>query len=106
MVCKAKGSPEPWVEWSRDNQQVADVFGQSEADLVLSGVTRTDGGLYTCLAQNVFGTDIKSVQVVVRCKYFKWIHGNRIVTTYYNLVLKVKKRMTRGSSIFVQALHK
>ena len=91
MVCKAEGSPEPWVEWRRDNQQVGDVFDQSEAVLVLSGVTRTDGGLYTCLAQNAFGTDIKSVKVVVRCKCFKWIYGNRTVTTYYNLVLKVKK---------------
>jgi hypothetical protein len=65
MVCKAEGSPQPWVEWRKDNQQVGDAFGHSEAVLVLGEVTSADGGLYTCLAQNVFGTDITSVQVVV-----------------------------------------
>ena len=56
MVCKAEGSPEPWVEWRRDNQQVGDAFGHSEAVLVLRAGTRTDSGLYTCLAQNAVGT--------------------------------------------------
>ena len=81
MVCKAEGSPQPWVEWRKDKQQVGDGFGHNEAVLVLRGVTKTDGGLYTCLAQNAFGTDFKSVRVVVRCKCFKWIDGNRTVTT-------------------------
>ena len=71
MVCEAEGSPEPWVEWREDNQQVGDNFGQSEAVLVLRGATSADGGLYTCLAQNAFGTDIKSVRMVVKCKCFK-----------------------------------
>ena len=68
MVCKAEGSPQPWVEWRRDNQKVGDAFGHSEAVLVLRGVTRTDCRLYTCLAQNIFGTDLQSIEVVVRCK--------------------------------------
>jgi hypothetical protein len=74
MVCKAEGSPQPWVEWRKDNQQVVDAFGHSEGVLVLRGVNRTDGGLYTCVAQNTFGTDMHSIQVVVRCKYLGCIY--------------------------------
>ena len=70
------------MEWRKDNQKVGDAFGQSDAVLVLRLVTSADGGLYTCLAQNAFGIDFKSVQVVVRCKCFKWIDGNRTVTTF------------------------
>jgi hypothetical protein len=31
MVCKAEGSPQPWVEWRKNNQQVGDAFGHTEA---------------------------------------------------------------------------
>ena len=70
MVCKAERNPEPWVEGRKDDQKVGDAFGQSEAVLVLRGVTGTDGGLYTCLAQHSVGTDLRSSSVVVRCKCF------------------------------------
>ena len=59
------------MEWRRDNQQVGDAIRQSEAVLVLVGVTRSDGGLYTCLAKNAVGSDLQSLQVVVSCKYFR-----------------------------------
>ena len=71
MVCKAEGSPQPWVEWRRANHQVGDAIQHTEAVLVLRGVTRDDAGLYSCHAQNSFGTDLQSLQVVVRCKYFE-----------------------------------
>ena len=34
MVCNAEGSPQPCVKWRKDNQQVGDASGQSEAVLV------------------------------------------------------------------------
>ena len=70
MVCKAEGSPEPLVEWRKDNHLAGDGFGRSEALLVLRGVLSYDVGLYTCLAQNAVGTDLQITQVLVRCKYF------------------------------------
>ena len=88
MVCKAEGSPQPWVEWRRGNQQVGDAARHSEAVLVLRGVTRTDGGLYTCLAQNVFGTDLASVQIVVRCKCFDILLEFGIIIILFILMME------------------
>ena len=33
MVCKAEGSPQPWVEWRRANHQVGDAIRHTEAVL-------------------------------------------------------------------------
>ena len=98
MVCKAEGSPEPLVEWRKDNQLAGDGFGQSEALLVLRGVLSNDAGLYTCLAQNAVGTDLQITQVLVRCKYF--ITNNvYYVRTFHNFSKVNKKRVKYGPRV-------
>ena len=69
MICKAEGSPRPWLEWRRNGRHVGDDPGQGEAVLLLRNVTSIDAGLYTCQAANVWGKEIISIKVEVRCKY-------------------------------------
>ena len=69
MLCEAKGSPAPLVEWRIDGRQVGADPGHGEAVLLFSNITGSDAGLYTCQAGNVWGTDELNVRVEVRCKY-------------------------------------
>ena len=70
MLCKAEGSPQPEVKWRKDGHSWEGGSGESEAVLVITGVTRTDVGLYTCQAENGVGSLAwQTTRVLVRCKY-------------------------------------
>ena len=63
--CSAAGNPEPAVEWSKLNSQLA----VSEGNLRLWNVTGNDSGLYQCSATNILGKARAVAQLIVngRC---------------------------------------
>ena len=71
LKCKADGNPAPRVTWSKKNSSLPigrHVVEPSSA-LIIRKVTKEDAGIYTCSAQNLFGSVNASVQLNVQCKY-------------------------------------
>ena len=78
--CPATGNPEPAVEWSKLNSQLA----VSGGNLRLWNVTGNDSGLYECSATNILGKALAVVQLVVngRCYNFAMILRNLRILNY------------------------
>ncbi|KAK3759818.1 hypothetical protein RRG08_018491 [Elysia crispata] len=67
LFCEGSGSPEPTVTWSKDGLPLADtrktaVLGNQ---VKLVGITRRDGGMYTCNFDNAAGSISQPITVVV-----------------------------------------
>ncbi|KAM7120781.1 leucine-rich repeat neuronal protein 3 [Molossus nigricans] len=72
LHCRATAEPPPEIYWVTPSGQkllpntLTDKFYvHSEGTLDISGITPTDGGLYTCIAANLVGADLKSVMIKV-----------------------------------------
>ena len=80
MTCKASGKPLAEIVWLKDgtplgNQPLSAVTGrragntyQSESELTLAPVRRTDNGIYGCQAVNRYGSDKEDVRLNLLCK--------------------------------------
>ena len=66
--CSARGNPEPAVEWSKLNSQLA----VSEGNLGLWNVTGNESGLYECSATNILGKARAVVHLVANGRCFKF----------------------------------
>ncbi|XP_024418921.2 leucine-rich repeat neuronal protein 3 [Desmodus rotundus] len=72
LHCRATAEPQPEIYWVTPSGQkllpntLTDKFYvHSEGTLDISGITPAEGGLYTCIATNLVGADLKSVMIKV-----------------------------------------
>ncbi|XP_028028262.1 hemicentin-1-like [Bombyx mandarina] len=66
ISCKAKGRPEPIVQWFKNGRVVGqNLPGISSADVVLDSVQASHAGAYTCVATNEGGSDQKRIRLEV-----------------------------------------
>ncbi|CAH1266494.1 OIT3 [Branchiostoma lanceolatum] len=66
LTCHGGGDPTPAYTWTRDSGSLPAraVVGGSEGTLTLVDVTDADSGVYTCTADNGFGTTTLNITVV------------------------------------------
>lgn len=72
LHCRATAEPQPEIYWITPSGQkllpntVREKFYvHSEGTLDISGITPKEGGLYTCIATNLVGADLKSIMIKV-----------------------------------------
>ncbi|XP_028929348.1 leucine-rich repeat neuronal protein 3 [Ornithorhynchus anatinus] len=72
LHCRATAEPEPEISWITPsgrrllpNTMSGKFYVHSEGTLDISGITSQEGGLYTCMATNLVGADLKSVLINV-----------------------------------------
>ena len=66
LSCLATGKPRPYVTWSKDGN-LGNILNSSST-LVLKNITKEQGGLYRCTADNGFGKAESAVRIIVQCK--------------------------------------
>ncbi|KAJ1063349.1 hypothetical protein K5549_017720, partial [Capra hircus] len=72
LHCRATAEPQPEIYWITPsgkkllpNTLTNKFYVHSEGTLDISGITPAEGGLYTCIATNLVGADLKSVMIKV-----------------------------------------
>ncbi|XP_050792120.1 leucine-rich repeat neuronal protein 3 [Gopherus flavomarginatus] len=72
LHCRATAEPEPEIYWITPsghkllpNTVIDKYYVHSEGTLDISNVTQKESGLYTCIATNLVGADLKSVMIKV-----------------------------------------
>ena len=66
LTCEAWGSPLPSMSWTKTPGHLpSGRFVLTGGNLTLSKVNKSDGGIYTCSASNVFNRDTASTQLMV-----------------------------------------
>uniref|UniRef100_F7EZN3 Leucine rich repeat neuronal 3 n=1 Tax=Monodelphis domestica TaxID=13616 RepID=F7EZN3_MONDO len=72
LHCRATAEPEPEIYWITPsghkllpNTLSEKFYVHSEGTLEISDITPKDGGLYTCIATNLVGADLKSIMIKV-----------------------------------------
>ncbi|XP_066490017.1 leucine-rich repeat neuronal protein 3 [Tiliqua scincoides] len=72
LHCRATAEPEPEVYWITPsghqllpNTVSAKYYVHSEGTLDISDITQKESGLYTCIATNLVGADLKSIMIHV-----------------------------------------
>ncbi|XP_003469916.1 leucine-rich repeat neuronal protein 3 [Cavia porcellus] len=72
LHCRATAEPQPEIYWITPSGQkllpntlTGKFYVHSEGTLDISGITPKEGGLYTCIATNLVGADLKSVMIKV-----------------------------------------
>ena len=69
------GYPNPSIVWEHENRKVISsgrvsiTTANGLSQLTISGVVRSDEGVYTCCALNSLGSDIQECRLVVMGKY-------------------------------------
>ncbi|KFP84984.1 Leucine-rich repeat neuronal protein 3, partial [Acanthisitta chloris] len=78
LHCRATAEPEPEIYWITPSghrllpNTISDKYYiHSEGTLDISDVTQRESGLYTCIATNLVGADLKSVMIKVDGSYIK-----------------------------------
>ncbi|KAI7806321.1 putative neural cell adhesion molecule 1-like [Triplophysa rosa] len=63
VLCNATGHPTPTMQWVKKSNQVkmTSVMG---SELILTNVTPSDGGFYSCIASNKAGTTTEDFQLI------------------------------------------
>ena len=69
LTCKIiKGFPEPQISWFKDRNPLSK---EVKTTLILTNVTDSDEGRYTCKAQNAGGNFTGSIYITVESKLIK-----------------------------------
>lgn len=63
LVCIASGNPPPDIMWRRNGN----IRGVGST-LMIKGVTKSDGGKYTVLANNSLGYQTMEIFMIVQCE--------------------------------------
>ena len=69
LTCTVHGEPRPQVTWSKNGRQIdadarySHTNSASRHVLAIDNVKTEDFGLYTCSAENRFGSDSKTIEV-------------------------------------------
>ena len=75
LPCATQGYPSPRVDWQREGVPGVSVIDHPRYRLLSNGTLRidklnqSDSAVYHCLTSNVAGSDRKSIQFDVHCKY-------------------------------------
>jgi len=69
LSCDAEANPEPHIYWAKDEQSLTYTNRIHMADdnktLQIDHIKESDGGTYSCIAENILGSDEVSTQVDV-----------------------------------------
>ena len=66
MACTATGKPQPKITWSRAADELpSERTVMRDGALIISNVSRKDGGLYICEAENILGTAVGTALLMV-----------------------------------------
>ncbi|XP_029766742.1 leucine-rich repeat neuronal protein 3 [Terrapene carolina triunguis] len=98
LHCRATAEPEPEIYWITPsghkllpNMVIDKYFVHSEGTLDISKVTQKESGLYTCIATNLVGADLKSVMIKVDGSFPQDSNGS----------LNIKIKEVQSNSILV-----
>nr|XP_008160732.1 leucine-rich repeat neuronal protein 3 [Chrysemys picta bellii] len=98
LHCRATAEPEPEIYWITPsghkllpNMVIDKYFVHSEGTLDISDVTQKESGLYTCIATNLVGADLKSVMIKVDGSFPQDSNGS----------LNIKIKEVQSNSILV-----
>ncbi|XP_039376048.1 leucine-rich repeat neuronal protein 3 [Mauremys reevesii] len=98
LHCRATAEPEPEIYWITPsghkllpNTVIDKYYVHSEGTLDISDVTRKESGLYTCIATNLVGADLKSVMIKVDGSFPQDSNGS----------LNIKIKEVQSNSILV-----
>ncbi|XP_065279316.1 leucine-rich repeat neuronal protein 3 [Emys orbicularis] len=98
LHCRATAEPEPEIYWITPsghkllpNTVIDKYFVHSEGTLDISDVTQKESGLYTCIATNLVGADLKSVMIKVDGSFPQDSNGS----------LNIKIKEVQSNSILV-----
>ncbi|CAM4476823.1 leucine-rich repeat neuronal protein 3 [Caretta caretta] len=98
LHCRATAEPEPEIYWITPsgrkllpNMVTDKYYVHSEGTLDISDVTQKESGLYTCIATNLVGADLKSVMMKVDGSFPQDSNGS----------LKIKIKEVQSNSILV-----
>ena len=84
ITCEALGYPPPTIVWSRTNGTLSDRVSVSDSvsvptgygnitrvsvNLTITNASREDTEVYMCSANNSVGSDTKSINITVQCKF-------------------------------------
>ena len=84
ITCEASGYPPPTIVWNRIDGNLSDRVSVSDSvsvptgngnvtrvsvNLTITNAYREDTGVYTCSANNSIGSDNRSINVTVQCKF-------------------------------------
>ena len=65
IACSATGQPPPTITWSRAIGSLPDRITISNSGLKINNLSRKDGGIYICKAENILGTAVKTAQLMI-----------------------------------------
>ncbi|TFK08804.1 Leucine-rich repeat neuronal protein 3 [Platysternon megacephalum] len=98
LHCRATAEPEPEIYWITPsghkllpNTVIDKYYVHSEGTLDISDVTQKESGLYTCIATNLVGADLKSVMIKVDGSFPQDSNGS----------LNIKIKEVQSNSILV-----
>lgn len=81
LHCRATAEPEPEVYWVTPsghkllpNTASVKYYVHSEGTLDISAITQKESGLYTCIATNLVGADLKSIMIHVDGLFPQYVH--------------------------------
>ena len=84
ITCETSGYPPPTVVWNRIDGNLSDRVSVSDSvsvptgngnvtrvsvNLTIRNASREDTGVYTCSANNSIGSDNRSINVTILCKF-------------------------------------
>ena len=80
ITCNAIGQPPPSITWSRAvGSFVKDRTQVSNGTLTIYSVTKKDGGMYICRAENILGSAIDATQLTIFSRLQFKIHPPQVV---------------------------
>uniref|UniRef100_A0A0R3RFL5 Muscle M-line assembly protein unc-89 n=1 Tax=Elaeophora elaphi TaxID=1147741 RepID=A0A0R3RFL5_9BILA len=75
LRCKFSGDPRPKIKWFRNGERIYSydhcTLIESEdgtCELIVKNANRFDGGCYRCVAENIYGSDRTTCEVIVQLK--------------------------------------
>lgn len=82
LLCKFSGQPKVAIKWFKDGERVyeydncklEETLDNEEnltCQLIVDSATKTNGGSYRCIAENLYGTARTVGEVTIQCKLFK-----------------------------------
>ena len=101
LRCIGVGHPPPLVQWSKLNGILSNTtlstkmstltnegnISRVTLDLLLTGVSREDTGIYACSASNLLNNVTRRVTLVVQCMYFTYITESLVYYVNFNIIL-------------------
>ena len=109
LRCIGVGHPPPLVQWTKLNGTLSNTTLSTRMsmltnegnvtrvtlDLLLTGVTREDTGIYACSASNLLSNVTRRVTLVVRCMYFTYSNESIVYCVDLNILCTRKCLINR-----------